>query len=560
MVDRNVVVVLCLTVGIATAQVAPPPRSGPGPRRPQGSQQQSQPASTKPDDLGSVQGQIINATTGEPLRKASVTLRKEEAPGQPMAAITDAAGAFSLTGVEAGTYRLFAERNGFVRQEYGARGPDRAGTAITIEKGQQLTSLALRLLPQAVITGRIVDEDGEPVRGVNVQAMRIGYNQGRRRLVTVGSALTNDLGEYRVYDLPSGKYYVSAVLRNAAQTALGKDRYLPVYYPGSTDPLTAAQLEIPPGSQMRGIDMTLRRGPTVVVRGKIANPAADSPGRGASVRLLTRGSGLMTTTGQATPIRGDRDTFEIRGVTPGAYTLVIDASAQRKRLTYRQPIDVGPSGVDGLTITVPAAADLAGQVRLDGQGEFNFSGLTVSLRLRDPAPVAPASGKAKPDGSFTIEGLMPDSYDVNVAGLPSGYYVKSARFGSDEVLDSGLSLTSGMAGKLDIVVSPAAAAVDGMVRDSKQQPVKGATVALIPDPARRSRTSLFKTASTDDGGHYTIQGVTPGDYTLYAFEDVESGAYLDPDFLKPLESSAEAVTLKENGRESRHLRQIPIIQ
>src|SRR5207253_4212586 len=151
------------------------------------------------------------------------------------------------------------------------------------------TNLTLSLLPQAVVTGRIVDEDSEPVRGVNVQAMRIGYNQGRKRLVTVGSALTNDLGEYRVYDVPGGKYYISAVLRNAAQNALGKDRYLPVYYPGTADPSTAVQLDIPAGSQMRGIDLTMRRGPTVTVRGKFANVASDYPARGASVRMVTRG-------------------------------------------------------------------------------------------------------------------------------------------------------------------------------------------------------------------------------------------------------------------------------
>ena len=92
--------------------------------------------------------------------------------------------------------------------------------------------------------------------------------------------------------------------------------------------------------------------------------------------------------------------------------------------------------------------------------------------------------------------------------------------------------------------------------DAKQQPVKGATVALVPDAARRSRTSLFKTASTDDSGHYSIQGVSPGDYSLYAFEDIENGAYLDPDFLRPLESSAETVTLKENSHEARTLREI----
>jgi len=93
--------------------------------------------------------------------------------------------------------------------------------------------------------------------------------------------------------------------------------------------------------------------------------------------------------------------------------------------------------------------------------------------------------------------------------------------------------------------------------DPKQQPAKGALVALIPDAGRRARTALFKTASTDDSGHYSIQGIPPGDYTIYAFEEVESGAFFDPDFLKPIESSAESVNLKESAHESRQLKQIP---
>ena len=156
-------------------------------------------------------------------------------------------------------------------------------------------------------------------------------------------------------------------MRKGAQNALGKDRYLPVYYPGTADPSTAVQLDIPAGSQMRGIDLTMRRGPTVNVRGKIANAASDNPARGASVRLVTRGSGLAMTIAQGTPLRDERDAFEIRGVTPGAYTLLIDTAAQRKRFTYRQPLDVGSSGIDGLTITIPAPADLSGQVRLPGE-------------------------------------------------------------------------------------------------------------------------------------------------------------------------------------------------
>ena len=309
---------------------------------------------SKPEDLGSIEGQVFNAATGEPLRKATVSLRGLTGRGQPMAVTSDASRTFRLTGVEPGRYRLFAERNGFVRQEYGARAPERPGTALTLDKAQKVTAIALRLTPQAVITGRIVDEDGDPVRNVSVQAMRMGYNQGRRQLISAGNVQTNDLGEYRLYDIPGGKYYVSAMLRSMGPMAAGKDRYVPAYYPGATDPAAAAQLDVPAGTQMRGIDLTLRRAPTVAVRGKIVSAGTNAPSRGSSVRLMTRGPNVSMTLGQAGPGRGQGGAFEITGVPPGSYTLVVDAAGP-KRYTYRQPIEVGSGGIDGLTVTVPGA-------------------------------------------------------------------------------------------------------------------------------------------------------------------------------------------------------------
>jgi hypothetical protein len=556
MAYRNYVVAFCLIAGLAVAQPGPPPGPRMGPGRGQQNAPQNQPAPVKPEDLGSIEGQVFNAVTGEPLKKATVSLRRLDSRGQPLAATADASGQFLIAGVEPGRYRLFADRNGFVRQEYGARGPERPGTSLTVDKGQRLTSITLRLSPQAVITGRILDEDGDPVRNVHVQAMRSGYYEGRRQLVPAGNTQTNDLGEYRLYDLPGGKYYVSAVFRSGPQVAAAKERYLPAYYPASTDPSTAVLLVVPGGAQLQGIDMTLRRGPSVVVRGKIVNAGAIGPTRGASIRLVSRGSGLMVSTGQF-PSGGQADTFEIRGVIPGPYTLVINTAAQRRQYTYRQPLDVGSAGIDNLTVTIPPPADLQGDVRVDGQTPINFGGVTVTLRSFD-SPSDSVPGQVKPDGGFNIPGLMPGRYELSVSGLPAGFYLKSARFGSEEVVDSGLNLTG--AGKLDVLVSPAAAQVDGVVLDGKQQPAKGTLVALIPDAGRQTRTSLYKTVRTDDAGRYAILGIAPGSYNLYAFEDIESGAYLDPDFIKPLEKSAEGVTLRENGRETRQLRQIPIVE
>src|SRR5262249_856339 len=126
-----------------------------------------------------------------------------------------------------------------------------------------------------------------------------------------------------------------------------------------------------------------------------------------------------------------------------------------------------------------------------------------------------------------------------------------------EALDSGLTLSPGGGGKLGLTVSPAAAQVEGVVGDAKQDPAKNALVALIPDSSRRSHVTLFKTTRTDDSGPYIVQGISPGDYSLYAFEDIESGAYYNPDFLRPIEPSGEGVSLRENAREVRKLKQIP---
>ena len=146
-------------------------------------------AQPRPDDSCSVSGQVSNAATGEPVRRALVYLRRIDAsPGVTNISVsntasTDAAGRFAMTGIAPGKYRLSAERNGFLTAQYGSRGPDKAGTLLTLEPGQKSNDLTMRLTPHGVITGRVLDEEGEPVSGVNVQVLRQQYMQGRKQMV-----------------------------------------------------------------------------------------------------------------------------------------------------------------------------------------------------------------------------------------------------------------------------------------------------------------------------------------------------------------------------------------
>lgn len=418
---------------------------------------------------------------------------------------------------------------------------------MTLSRGQRLRDVVIKLMPQAFITGRIVDEDNEPMANVTVQTLRYSYVQGKRQMVPASSEQSNDLGEYRIHGLSAGKYYVIAIGRNR----LPEESYPSVYYPSTNDPATAVPLDVAAGSEIRGIDMTLHSAHTVRVRGKIP----DLP-RGTPVRIMPRNPSFSNIdAGRMAQIASQEGEFEFRGVTPGSYLLLVDFQENGKNRSVRQPLEVGNSGVDGVTITIPPSAKIDGQIRVDGQGGISLGSLSISMQLRDPTPPRARNTHANVDGSFGIENLSPDSYEVNISELPAGYYLKSARLGNQDVLESGLTIVGGTA-KLDLVVSPAGGQVEGVVTDAKQQPAKAATVVLIPEVRRQSRLSLFQTTNTDQNGHYSIQGIAPGDYTIYAFEDLPPGAFQDPEFMKSFEKSAQSLTVQEGGHESKQLQQI----
>jgi hypothetical protein len=163
----------------------------------------------------------------------------------------------------------------------------------------------------------------------------------------------------------------------------------------------------------------------------------------------------------------------------------------------------------------------------------------------------------KEDGSFVLRNVGPENYTVSLYGMPENFYTKSVRLGDQEVLDAGLDLSRGGGGQIEIVLSPSGGQVEGVVLDAKQQPAGAAHVVLVPEPRRREQTNLYKTGTTDQYGRFTLRGITPGDYKLFAWDDIETGAYQDPDFLKPLENRGESVSIRENSRESAQLKLIP---
>ena len=167
-----------------------------------------------------------------------------------------------------------------------------------------------------------------------------------------------------------------------------------------------------------------------------------------------------------------------------------------------------------------------------------------------------SSGMAqvKEDGTFTFPSVGKDHFRVAVLAAPPEVYLKSARMGEDDVLENGLDMTRReVAGVLDLVFSQEGGKAEGVVLNDKNDPVSGATVVLVPDSRKRSQEHLFKSASTDQNGRFSLQGIPPGDYKLFAWEDVEDGIWFDPDFLKSREEKGETVKVEARQTTTKQL-------
>ena len=529
-----------------------------------------QPA-VKPEDKCSIEGTVINAQTGEPLKNAHLTLRSIS---QPSAAAygtsSDASGHYLIDDVDPGRYAFSASRNRFVNQSYSPKG-DKRSTTITLANGQHMKAVVFKMTPQGVIAGRILDGEGEPLAGVSVQVMRYMYQRGHRQLVQAGGDNSNDLGEFRIYGLAPGKYILSAQDRTTASStrerAVGsaqavqaaEEGYVLTYYPNTTKADSASIIEVVPGAQFQGVSMTLTRARTVIVKGRLVTQASDrSLLRRTSIFLMAReGQGGMFSQRGFARVSDANGGFEIRGVTPGSYWLMADMNDGNQRYTARLPVEVGNSNLEGIELRMDPPVELSGKLVLEENADLKSAAITVILEARGGNNMGGGGGgPVKDDLSFKIA-ASPEQYDLNVLGLPEGFFVKAIRLGSQDVTLTGLDFTRGVAAdEVAVVLNPNGGQIEGTVQNTKSENAPGVMVTLIPSIERRSQWRLYKTANTDQSGHFAMKGLPPGDYTIYAWEDIEPGAYQDPDYVKPHESAGQSISIKQGDHQTLQLKAI----
>jgi hypothetical protein len=522
-----------------------------------------------------LQGVVVRAGGIEPVTNANITLQDISENSRTFTAITSDAGKFIIRGVPAGKYELTVTRTGYVQSDQ----------SLTLVDDPPPRDVIVALNPTGAISGRIFDEFGEPVIGAEVRAMKSFYQRGGRILVPMQSAVTDDRGGYRLFWLPPGRYFVSAVgpqpdgsttgILNDARgdfsdnyppsaafyyfnpialvpqtrtTAQETELYIPVYFPAARDPHAASPIEVRSAATATGIDITVQR----VRKHRIHGTVIDAR-TGAALRdfqtwraddppSYIEDDALSFLSNAPVPAIGRQGEFEMRDVIPGKYFLI----AQSGDLGGRVAVEVRDADLENVVIPIVPGFNIAGHLTIEGRKEpKDEAGLAkLEVRLRNDIPWSGALG-APPapaaEGNFALKSVPAGDYRVVVDSIPDGFYIQSIRLGSEDLLNDGLHIARQPDGQIEIVLGNAPGSLNGTVRDEKHQPIPNVRVVLVP--ARHNRFDLFKTARTGDSGEFRFESVPPGDYKLFAWEDIEDGSWLDPDAIELYESRGTAVAV-----------------
>ncbi len=472
----------------------------------------------------SVDGITVNTITGAAVPRAQVILTGQT--GQVWGA-ADGFGRWKFVNVNCGPVQIMANRPGFLPANSSQPRPGAPMVPLNLSSGASTHDVKIQMTPHAVITGRIVDDQGDPVQNVQIAAMVSRVLQGKRGFQQFVSASSNDLGEFRLSSLPAGRYIVCAspLASNTLIAASVREDSLVIgsaCYPGLPETSAEGTLSIEAGHEAR-VDLTLPRVHAVRIAGVITGMPVNGRAGLTLVGRATPGSGTFGSRSVTVRVDGH---FEILGVNPGSYTLTTDYFEAGKRLVARVPVDVGSSDIDGISVHLEPGFNVTGTVRVDSSSGAAPPRLNPgSFMLR---PVDPTMGGGTPQWNsehtgFTIPDLPPGSYSL-AASVPPPFYFKSATIAGRNMLRDSVPLAA-PGGTLDILLANDSGTVDGQLFGPDDRPVGGVVTVLQSERPPQI-------VPTQPSGTFHIAGLAPGDYTLYAWDDLLEVEYANQEWLR----------------------------
>src|SRR4051812_3156155 len=588
------IVSLLLALGMAAAaqqtpgQIAQPPRPATGSQQP-ARDTPAQPQDAPPTPSGRITGRVIASDNGRPVKRARVFVTAAELPDGGRGVLTDDQGVFDLAELPAGRYTLTVSKSGFVSLSYGQRRPLQAGTPLQLADGQQLKGIAFQLPRGSVIGGRVLDEDGEAMPGVSVRVMRYQYLQGERRLTPAGAGQTDDKGQYRVWGLMPGDYYVNATARGGfggpfgqfgpgafggggagggraafagrggrggprAGAPVGNDQeqinYAPTYFPGVASVNEAKPIAVGLSEEVLDINFNMQLVHVSRITGHVVNPDGTAVTSG-NVNLGidvagARGNQIGMNYGGRIQWDGE---FTIANVPPGRYTLRARGDDSETPQYAAQPVTITGEDLSDLTVVLAPGATITGAVTFLGApgaspdpSQFRITAPAVDQSNVGPQPNA----RVGKDGAFELSGVPAGSHLIRSAGNARGFILKSVTVNGRDVTDTPVTLRGGETlANVTVVFTDQQNEINGTVTNEQGTALPDYTVlAFSTDPSLwRPLSRQIMTARPDQTGKYRIRGLPRGDYYLVAVDPAEQGEWFEAAYLDEHRAGAQHLTL-----------------
>jgi hypothetical protein len=502
-----------------------------------------------------IRGRVIAAGDDRPLAKVEVRVLSS-ALKVDHATLTDANGRYEFTGLNAGRYTIACSKANFVRANYGQRRPLGPGLPVDVAAGQVVTRIDLALLRTGVVSGRVLDEFGDPAVGAVVMPLRYQFiNNGERRLQPAGrSASTNDIGEYRIYGLMPGRYFIAATMnRYGSGESNERTAYAPTYYPGTGNLAEAQRLTVAAGQTITSISLSLLR----VTAGRISGVALDAQGRplfGAYVNLMRRlGFGLF---GGGTPVGAD-GRFTLGGVAPGDYTLRASAPGIQDEVATAD-VSLNGGDVSDVQLVLTKASTLRGRIVFERGDAKPPQASAIRVSAVHPATMTFGGGyaNAKDDSTFEVKSnagrLLIRAAEV-VSGASNWRLKRVVTVDGVDVTDAGLDMpVNATIDGIVIELTSRYSEVSGSVTDAAGARVRDCiVVAFAQDQQRWTAQNRYFGASRPDVDNTFHLRLPAGDYYAVAFEELEAFiSYNDPDMLPQLRDRAIAFSIGDGEKKT----------
>jgi hypothetical protein len=508
-----------------------------------------------------VRGRVVAADTGQPLRKAQVRITSNEFRENRMTT-TDADGKYEFKELPAGRYNVQASKGSYVQLQYGQLRPFEPGKPLEVLEAQTVEKVDFALPKGGVITGRILDEFGEPLADTQVAAMRYQNMGGRRRLVPAGrAAMTNDIGEFRLFAIPPGQYYLSATQRNMGGMMGDTDDrsgYAPTYFPGTANLAEAQRVTIGLGQVVSDINMALMTTRTA----RISGVAIDSQGRPmmGMVFAMPRGESMMMMFGPPNQIKPD-GTFSVGGLAPGTYVLQTQGGTGPDGESASTEITLGGDDITGVRLVGGKPSIASGRVIVEAGSAGSLQPSAIRLMVQPVVfdmPMMNMAGPSPVNDDFTFElKTRPGKMRVQLAGQPPGWSIRAVRYRGQDITDSGYEFrVNENITDLEVELTNRETNLSGLVTNDRGAAVKDFAVIVFAQDREKWTAGMryLKTSRPDQDGRFKVSGLPPGDYYAIALDYVDSSEWMEPDYLERIRAKATQVSLNEGETKSLDLK------